>query len=109
MGSLMFRRPEKFVAVFGRLFRSKSVTRDIFGNHARDEEIQQIIFTASLGAAAAHFESAKRMAADDRAGARSVDVNVARLQLRFDALDVGRAAREEATGQRVISAVRNFD
>ena len=68
---------------------------DVFGHDARDEEVQQIICATGFGAAAAHFESAKGMTADDRAGARAVDVNVAGFQLRFDALDVGRAAREK--------------
>ena len=88
--------PEKFVPVFGCLVRSKPVACDVFGHDAWDKEVQQIIFAAGFSTAAAHLESAKRMTADDRAGARAVDVNVAGFQLRFDALDVGRAAREKA-------------
>ena len=85
--------PEKFVTVFGRFFRSKPVACDVFSDDARDEEVQQIVFATGFSAAAAHLESAKWMTADDRAGARTVNVNVAGFQLRFDALDVGRAAR----------------
>ena len=47
------------------------------------------------------------MAADDGAGAGAVDVNVARDQFRFDALDVGRTAGEESRGQRVVCVVRD--
>ena len=70
---------------------------------------KQVIAAARFGAAAAHFESAKRMPPDDRAGAGAIDVNIAGDQARFDALDVGRAAREKSAGQRVIGAVRDFD
>lgn len=63
----------------------------MFSVTTRDEELEQIIAAAGLGAAARHLEAAERMAADDRAGARAVDVNVARHQLRFHALDVRRA------------------
>src|SRR6266508_3254908 len=101
--------PEKFVTVFGRLFRSKPVACDVFGHDARDEEVQQIIFATGFSATAAHLESAERMTADDCAGARTVDVNVAGFQLRFYALDVGRAAREKAARQRVIGAVSDVD
>src|SRR5438552_2504539 len=90
--------PKKFVAVFGCFFRRYAVTCDVFRYDARDEEVQQIIFTTCLSAAAAHLESAKRMTANNRAGARAVDVNIAGFQLRFDALYVGWAAREKAAG-----------
>src|SRR4029453_2393252 len=49
------------------------------------------------------------MTANDGAGARAVNVNVAGFQLRFDAIDVGWAAREKATGQRIIGAVGDLD
>ncbi len=101
--------PEKFVTVFWRFFRSKPVACDVFGYDARDEEVQQIIFATCFSAAAAHLESAEGMTADDCTGAWAVDVNIAGFQLRFDALDVGRAAREKAAGQRVIGAVGDFD
>jgi len=63
--------PEKLVAVFGRFFWSHAVACDVFRYDAGDEEVQQIICTAGLGAAAAHFKSAKGMTADDCAGARA--------------------------------------
>ena len=89
---------EKFVTVFGRLFRSKPVAGDVFGHDARDEEVQQIIFATGFSPAAAHLESAEGMTADDCTGARAIDVNIAGFQLRLDAFDVGRAAREKAAG-----------
>src|ERR1700757_942637 len=105
----MNRRSTKFVAVFGRFVGRYAVTCDVFRNDARDEEVQQVIFAAGFCAAAAHLESAKGMTANDRASARAVDVNIAGFQLRFDTLDVGRAAREKAASQRVIGAVGDFD
>ena len=60
----------------------------IFGHDPRHEKVQKIIFTAGLGAAAAHFESAKGMAADDRARARTVYVDVASFQSGFHTLNV---------------------
>jgi hypothetical protein len=61
--------PEKFVAILGRLFWSEAMATGVFRHHTGDEKVQKIIFATGLGAAAAHFESAKRMAADDRARA----------------------------------------
>src|SRR5437899_5638543 len=97
--------PEKFVTVFGRLFRSKPVACDVFGHDARDEEVQQIIFATGFSAAAAHLESAEGMTADDCTGARAVDVNIAGFQLRLDELDVGRTAREKHPAQRQIGPI----
>ena len=99
---------ERF-AEFGRRFRREAVAHDVFGDDARDQELEQIIAAAGFGAAAAHLESAERMPPDDRAGAAAVDVNVAGDQLGFDALDVRRAAREKSAGERVVGAVRDFD
>ena len=62
------------------------MTHDVFGDDARDEELQQVIAAAGFRSAARHLESAERMAANDRAGAGAIDVNIARDQLRFDAL-----------------------
>ena len=67
--------------------------------------MQKIIFATRFGAAAAHFESAKRMPPDDRACARAINVNVAGLESRFHALDVVGAAGEKAAGQRVVGSV----
>src|SRR5439155_10632213 len=100
---------QKFLAVFRRLFGRESVTRGVFGHHSRNEEVQQVIFTTGFGAAATHFESAKGMAPDNRAGARAIDIDISRLQLGFNALDIGRAAREKSAGQRVIGAVCYFE
>src|SRR6266436_9835843 len=107
--SVLLLWPEKFVTVFRRFFRSKPMACDVFGHNARDQEVQQIIFAAGFSAAAAHFESAEGMTADDCTGAWAIDVNITGFQLRFDALDVGWAAREKAAGQCVISTVGDFD
>ena len=85
------------------------MAHDVFGDDARDHELEQIIFAAGFGAAAAHFESAEGMTADDRAGAGAIDVNIAGDDLGFGALDVGRAAREKSGGERVVGVVRDRD
>src|SRR6267143_3068841 len=106
--SLRF-RPQEFVSVFRRLFWREAVARSVFGYHARDEKVQEIIFATRLGAAAAHFESTKGMTSNDRAGARAIDIHISRLQLRFDTLDVCRATRQKSASQRVIGAIGHLD
>ena len=67
------------------------MTACVFDHYARDKKVQKIIFATGLGTAAAHFESAKRMAANDRARARAVDVKVPGFEPGFYPLDVIRA------------------
>ena len=81
----------------------------VFGHYARHEKVQKIISATGLGTAAAHFESAKGVAADDRARARAIDVNVARFQSGFDALDIIGAAREKPARQGVVRSIRDFE
>ena len=50
-------------------FRRETVTGNVFGDDARNYELEKIIGAARFGAAAAHLESAKRVAANDCAGA----------------------------------------
>jgi hypothetical protein len=82
----------KWFAKLRRRVGGEPVAHDVFGDDARDEKLEQVIAAAGLGATAGHFEAAEGMAADDRAGAGTIDVNIARDQLRFDMLDVCRAA-----------------
>ena len=49
------------------------------------------------------------MAADDRAGAGAIDVDITGDEFGFDPLDVGRTAREESRGERVVGVVRDSD
>src|SRR5207302_10923230 len=105
----LLRRPEKFGPIFGRGFRGEAVTHDVFGDNAWDEEVEQVIAAAGFGSAAAHFESAKRMAADHRASAGAIDINIPGYELGFDPLDVSGTAREESGGERVIGIVGNSD
>ena len=85
------------------------MAHDVFGDDARHQELEQIIFAAGLGAAAGHLESAEGMAAHHRAGARAIDVDVARDDLGLGALDVGGTAREKSGGEREIGAVGDCD
>ncbi len=87
----------------------KAVAHDVLGDDAGNQELEQIIAAAGFGSAARHLESAEGMAADDGAGAGAIDVNVARDQLRFDALDVRGTAREKSRGQGVIGVVCDPD
>ena len=102
-------RPKKLVATLRCFFGGEAVARDIFGNDAREQKLQEIICTAGFRATATHFESAERMTADDGAGAGPVDINIARLDLGFSAIDVRRTAREESGGEGVICAIRDVD
>ena len=72
------------------------MAHDVFGDDARDQELEQVIAAASFRSAARHLESTEGMAADNGAGAGAIDVNVARDQFRFHPLDVGWAAGEES-------------
>jgi hypothetical protein len=87
------RRPEKFGAAFRCGFGGKAMPHDIFRDNTRDEKVEQIIASAGLGAAAAHFESAKRMTADDSAGARAIHVNIPGHKLGLYTFNVGGTAR----------------
>ena len=49
------------------------------------------------------------MPPDDGACARPIDVDIARFNLRFGALDICRAARKKSGCKRVIGAVRNIE
>src|SRR5207249_8383082 len=83
---------QKLVAIERRFFRREAVAGDIFGDDARNNEVQEIIFTAGLGTASGHFESAEGMASDNRAGAGAIDVNIAGDDLGLSSFDAGRTA-----------------
>jgi len=85
------------------------VSGNVFRNDAWNDELEQIIGAAGFRAAAAHFESSKWMATDNRACAGAIDVNVAGANFRLGAFDVCRAAREKPRGQRELRAVRNLE
>jgi hypothetical protein len=68
-------------AKFRRGIGGEAVAHDVFGDDARDEELKEVIAAAGFGSAAGHLEAAERMAPDNRAGAGTIDVNIARDQL----------------------------
>ena len=78
--------------MFGSGFGGETVAHNVFRDHARDKEVEQVIGATSLGAATTHFEPAKGMTTNHGAGAGAIDVNVPGNQFGFDSLDVGRAA-----------------
>src|SRR5215469_11669756 len=101
--------PEELVAISWCFFRSKTVTRDVLGDHAREQKVQKIIRAAGFGAATAHFKSAEWVPPNNCACAGAIDVEVTRFDLRFGAFDVRRAAREKPGRQRIIGAVCHSD
>ena len=78
------------------------MAHNVFGDDAWNEEVQQIIAAAGFGAAAAHFESTERMAADHRAGAGAIDINIPGYEIGLHSLDVSGTAREESGSERAI-------
>src|SRR4029079_10378469 len=100
---------QEFGAVFGRGFGGEAVAHNVFGDDARDQEIEQIIAAAGFGAAAAHFESTERMAADYRASAGAIDINIPAHELVLYPFNVSRTSREESGGERIIGVVSNSD
>ena len=68
-------------AYAGRFVVSMITEGSEVGDDPRKQKLQQVIRAAGLGAAAAHLEAAKGVAAHDRAGARAVDVNIAGFEL----------------------------
>ena len=77
----------------------------VLGDRARQDELQQVVGAAGLAADARHLEAAERLPADQGAGDAAVEIQVADQQLAPRALQVRRAAREDAAGQRVVGAV----
>ncbi len=95
------------MAELEELFRREATADNIFCHDSRVKEVEQIVRAASFGAAARHVEAAEGMTGDESTGDSTVDVKVARAKLPFHALDIGGAAREETTGERIWGAVSN--
>jgi len=90
----LFRQREplqKLRPIFSRLLGSETVTHDVFSHDPRDNEVQQVIFSAGFGAAATHLKSAEWMAAYHGAGAGAIDVNISSYDFSLGSLDVRRA------------------
>src|SRR4051812_38529862 len=109
IAALLFMNRAEGSAKFRRRIGRETVAHDVFGYDPRDHELEQVIAAAGLRSAARHLESTEGMAPNDGARAGAIDVNIAGDQLRFHALDVRRAAREESGGQRVVGVVRDAD
>src|SRR4051794_1320751 len=78
----------------------QTVAHRVLGDHARLDELQQVIGPAGLAPGAGEPVAAERLAGDHRPGDVPVDVEVADGQARADALDGGGIAREQAAGER---------
>ena len=77
----------------------------VLGDGPGQEELAEVVGAAGLGADPRELEPAERLAVDQGAGDRPVDVEVADPELALDPLDVRRAPRVEAAGQGVVGAV----
>jgi len=77
----------------------------VLRDDARDEEVLEIFAAAGFRTATAQLETTERLAAHDRAGDAAIDVEVAANHLRLRPLDIHRAARVEAAGQRERAVV----
>src|SRR5215472_1364879 len=70
-------------------FRGSNIRREaapecIFRDSARQDELQQVIGSARLGADARHLEAAERLAIRQRAGDFAIDVEIADTKLTLD-------------------------
>ena len=88
-------------ASFGR----EPPAHGVLGHAAGQQEFEQVVGPAGLGADPRELEPAERLAVDQGPGDPAVDVEVADAELAADPLDVGRAARIEAAGEGILGAV----
>ena len=70
----------------------KPTSHDIFDDHAGKEKTLEIAFAAGLCSGTAQFETAERVALDDRAGDAAVQIQVADDQLALGARECDRAS-----------------
>ena len=83
----------------------ESVAEGVFGDGPRQEEVEQVVGAARLGAAAGELEAAERLAVHQGAGDLAVDVEIADAELAARLLDVGRAAGIDAPRERVERSI----
>src|SRR5438874_1840607 len=87
------------------LIRREAAAQGIFGADARLNELEEILAAASLGADAGETEPAEGLAADQRPGDATVEIEIADTKVSPSALQVGGRAAEDATGEFVRAAV----
>lgn len=87
------------------VLRRKPAPQAVLGDDARKQKVPQIFAAAGLCSASAHPETAERLPANKGPGDRPIDVKVATDQFVPDALDIHRAARVTAAGQRELAVV----
>src|SRR5712671_5044465 len=83
----------------------KPAPQAILCNDPRHEKVLQILTATCFGAAAGHFESAKRLALDNGAGDCSIKVEVAADQLGLCTVKVNGTAGITAAGQGELAIV----
>src|SRR5262249_11406657 len=83
----------------------EAAAHGIFCDSPGEQELQQVIRAARLGADARKLEPAERLSVYEGARDLAVDVQVADTELPLDAGDVVRAARVQSAREGVGSAV----
>ena len=84
------------------------MAQSIFRDRPRFEKLQKIIRAAGFGADAGKFQTAERLALDDRAGDAAIDIKIADAKFPARLFDMRRRARKDAAGQSKLRIVGNF-
>src|SRR5438132_7030633 len=90
-----------------QLVRGESAAQRVLGDHARLDELHEVVRPARLPANARELPSAERLAADAGAGGGAVDIEVADAKRLPRACQPHRAPGEDAPRQRVVQACRD--
>src|ERR1700740_952218 len=93
-------------------FRSvwgKPAAERVFGYHAWEGEMEQIIAATGFGAAPGHMKAAERMAANDGAGDGSVNIKGPDLETVPHLRTIIPPAGIEPAGQSKRGRIRHFD
>src|ERR1043166_6482809 len=108
LGRRTHTRPAAPAAGLAR-FRSSDRSAELLRDALRLEEQEQVVASARLAVGAAHVEAAERMAADHRAGALAVQVQVADEELVARALELRRVPRVDRAREPVVRVVRDLE
>src|SRR5213594_4063451 len=87
------------------IWRREALPDRVLRHHARLDELEQVVRPAGLRPHAREAVAAERLAADERAGDGTVDVEVPRPELLGGAADARRGAREEPGRERILGVV----
>src|SRR5947208_7052030 len=100
------RLPRLFAGFNGR---GEAAADSMFGNSARNDELQEIVAAASLAADAAHLEAAEGLAVHQGTCDRAVQIEIANKELAAGAIEGGRTAGVDAASEGVVRAVGELE